>query len=358
MGVVVRNLVLVQRASNSLSDDVKERVHELFGEIVQILARIDPTGPSLQRYRVERLAKVVDEIETILGPAFDDVARITTDAVVRLGKHQADTAAVHLKALLGAGAEGSVEVVKVTIPQLRAIVREDPIVGAPLKDWWANQKQRTRFALRRELQLGLTNAEPIGDMVRRIRGRFAGYQRVGGQRVPRYVGGVLGTTSREAEALARTAANHVANTAALEVFRGNDDIVSHVEWTSALDGRVCVQCGSLDGKRWAMDDPGLRRPPAHPNDRCILVPVVDWKGMGLEPPPDGTRATALDPETGRPGQVSSEMRYQSWLKSQPASVQAEILGPSRAKLFRGGRVSLSELVRTDGTRVRLEDLAA
>ena len=55
-------------------------------------------------------------------------------------------------------------------------------------------------------------------------------------------------------------------------------------WSTADDERTCPYCGSLDGKRIAMDDefdfntrlaytnPGIRRtPPAHPSCRCAVI---------------------------------------------------------------------------------------
>lgn len=351
MRVVVENILFIQRAGNAVSDDVRARIYEAFAEIAALIGKIDPTGPALARWRAERLDKLAHEVEALVRPALDDVYRITEGAAARIGKHQADQAVMHLRAIIGAGNQGAVEVVKVTLPQLRAIIREDPIEGVLLKDWFRHQSDQTVFRVRRELQLGLTNAETVGDMVRRVRGRFAGYQTIDGERVPKYAGGVLGTTTREAEAIVRTAANHISNTAALDVYRANADVVSRVEWTSALDGRTCPECGAMDGKSWALDDPALRRPPLHPNDRCIMVPVMDWKVLGMEPPPEGTRAS-MD------GQVPSDVRYEEWLKGQPMTVQAEVLGPARAKLFREGRISLRDLVRTDGSRVRLADLAA
>jgi hypothetical protein len=39
-------------------------------------------------------------------------------------------------------------------------------------------------------------------------------------------------------------------------------------------------------------------------------------------------------------------------------VQDDVLGPARAKLFREGRVSLRDLVRTDGGIVSLDELRA
>jgi len=70
------------------------------------------------------------------------------------------------------------------------------------------------------------------------------------------------------------------------------DVVSHGEWTTASDLRVCRICRALEGKRFTIDEmrtatftlPGVSfeiqlRPPAHPNGRCVVLPAV-----GATPP--------------------------------------------------------------------------
>ena len=48
--------------------------------------------------------------------------------------------------------------------------------------------------------------------------------------------------------------------------------VAEVEWLAALDERTCDVCGAHHGKRYPTNDhPEI---PAHPNCRCILIPVV------------------------------------------------------------------------------------
>ncbi len=216
-----------------------------------------------------------------------------------------------------------------------------------MKDWFRKQGADTSFRVQRQIQLGMANAETIGQMVERVRGRPAANGRM--------IGGVLNGTAREAEAIVRTAVNHMSNAAAELTFEQNTDILSGVEWVAALDGRTCLQCAPLDGRTWKLDDTSRPRPPLHMGDRCILAPVPDWSLLGLEPPPSGTRATKIDPKTGKPGQVSSDVHYEEWLKAQSEALQNEILGPGRAKLFREGKVTLRELVRTDGRRVPLSE---
>lgn len=346
--VVIKNLLTIQRFGNSLKDLTTAEIDRLFSRLSALLVENDPTvSPAHQRIA---LVAFMEKVGTATDETYARLTEEVGNALASFADRQADGAVVQLRAILGTTASDEVWTVALTAAQARAIAN-GPISGAPLQAWFSGQSRRVRFEVERQLQLGLTRGETVGDLVRRIRGRFVGYQTIDGERRPRYAGGILDTSTRHAETLVRTAANHVAAEASMEVFRSNADVVGAVEWTSALDARVCEECGGLDGQQWDLGDPKLRRPPAHPNDRCVLVPVIRWDRLGLEPPPDGTRASA-------DGQVPSDVRYEEWLKGRPPEVQDEVLGPKRAELFRQGRVSLRDLVRTDGTRIPLNELVA
>lgn len=350
--IVVRNLFLLQQASNSINDEVEEQLYELFMEIAAELVKADPAGPSLQRYRLQRVQKLIDAIQEHTGATFEEIARMVRLRLAELGRQQAGVATMHLQAILGAGADGQVETVRMTLNQVKAIVDRDPLQGVILKDWTAKQATDTAFKVRQQLQLGMTSAETIDDLVRRIRGRATGtpFRAADGRILGyRFTGGVLETTTREATALVRTAVNDVSNVAAFNTYAANDGITSEYEYTATLDSRTTLICASLDGRRFRYDDPKAKRPPQHWQCRSIIVPVVDWGRLGLTPPDAGTRASAG-------GQVSADTKYEDWLRAQPQSVQSEILGPSRARLFRDGKVSLREMVKSDGRRVRLDQL--
>lgn len=110
------------------------------------------------------------------------------------------------------------------------------------------------------------------------------------------------------------------------------------------------------------------------NCRSTLVPEVDWAKLGLEPPPDAPRAARdlsdvseddlhrkvsarrRSGDLGRSTQLPSSVIAADWLKRQPVRVQEKLLGVGKAKLFRQGKISLSDLVRQDNTIVSLEEL--
>jgi SPP1 gp7 family putative phage head morphogenesis protein len=351
MELLVRRLLLIQRWGNTVSDEATARVEELFQDLTEALIRghVDGGG-NLQRFR----AVLEGEIDRLTPAAYEDVLRIVRDGTAEFGVQQGRSAALQLRAVLGAGAAGEVEVVALTMEQVRAMLQAEPIVGAPLEAWYQGQSERVRFQVKRQIQLGYARGETIDDIVRRIRGKATGapIRNERGQITGyRFTGGILATSTREAETIARTAINHISNRASLEVFRANQDVAPRVRYTATLDSRVSVLCASNDGKEWPLDDPQLLVPPLHPNCRSVLIPLPDWVALGLEPPPEGTRASAN-------GQVDASTTAEQWLKDAPKTVQDEVLGPARAKLFRENRVSLRDLVKSDGRRVTLEDLRA
>ena len=340
IGEAIRNLFALQRLGNGLSRDSGNLIRALFNDIVSQLARIDPTAPRAAAQQRARIQKLLGEVGEMSRERFDDLHRLIRDGLAHIGTAQGEFAISMLRATLG-GAAVDIAPGRIGINLVKSIVDTNPIQGELLRDWFRDASRKTTIMVRRQIQLGMAQNETIDDMVRRIRGRSVG----GG----RYSGGVMATTTREAEAIVRTAVNEIANVAHLRTYQENDDVVSEVELVATLDTRTTLLCASLDGTRWPVNSPDIRRPPLHIRCRSSLVPRINWAALGLEEPADSTRAS-MD------GQVSSSMRYEGWLRGQPAAIQNQILGPTRAELFRQGRVTLEQLVRTDGRVIPISQL--
>lgn len=57
------------------------------------------------------------------------------------------------------------------------------------------------------------------------------------------------------------------------------------------------------------------------------------------------------------GQVPKKQTYQTWLKRQPVEFQNDVLGPTRAKLFREGGLSLDRFIEpTTGAGLTLDEI--
>lgn len=147
--------------------------------------------------------------------------------------------------------------------------------------------------------------------------------------------GIIETYRGRLVAIARTEIQRVANEVAMRSYADNDDVVKAVQWLATLDSRTCPICAALHNKVYPIvgrTPVGMRRlPPAHPRCRCFIAPVTkSWKDLGL---------STRDDE--RDGQPAGDMSFDAWLRRQPKETQNDILGPTRADLWRGRRVSLA-----------------
>jgi SPP1 gp7 family putative phage head morphogenesis protein len=148
-------------------------------------------------------------------------------------------------------------------------------------------------------------------------------------------------SSKNAEGIARTALQHTAVQAREATYAANSDLVQFVEWVSILDGKTSPVCQALDTQKYKLSEGP--RPPAHPRCRSTTTPVLrepyDRLSRGGE---RKARAPTLEDGELKRGplkEVPATQSYYSWLKTQPASVQNSIIGPTRGKLLRNGGIS-------------------
>lgn len=88
------------------------------------------------------------------------------------------------------------------------------------------------------------------------------------------------------------------------------------------------------------------------NCRSASVPVVkSWRELGLnvDQLPPGTRAS-MD------GQVAADLTFRDWLKRQSAERQDDILGPTRGRLMRSGKLDFPEFYDAQGRWLTLDQL--
>jgi len=145
----------------------------------------------------------------------------------------------------------------------------------------------------------------------------------------RAVRGVIRTSWMQAEVIVRSEFVRVASQAALAVFDQNQSLLSGVQWSSVLDRRrrTCLQCGILDGRVWKKASEALVPVVnTHLLCSCTLIPVV------------------------RGAPASETISYRDWFRGQDASMQREILGPMRYKLYRGGGYKLPDFASARGVR--------
>lgn len=384
---LITELLRRERIANAVSVNTAESVEDLFERIVKALIDQDPTSVARTSYRTARVDRVLSEIQRILRQYQPELERDLRSALSAVGRDQAVRAEQALAVTLGS-VDQAVRRTPITQARLRAILTTDPFQGRTLKEhtqrFSANVYDRTL----QQIRLGMTNEESIGDIVRRVRGTQAGFIRQdsagrfvpkgtrGATVRPRFVGGTLSVSTREAEALVRTAVNHVSNVGMLETFKENATVIGMIIFVAVLDDRTSEVCLSYSGQAWRPGDPGIVTPPLHWNCRSVLVAEPDWEKLGLTPPPEPDRivrdlSTVSDEDlnrsvsarrrTGDLGKVTripTSVTANAWLRNQRPAVQNKMLGVGKARLFRQGKINLSDIVRSDMSIVPLSELSA
>lgn len=340
LGGSIRHGIYLERLKNSLVREVLAYLNDqVFPDVVSTLqGRLERLVGEPDVWTTKRYRDLVALVREILDNGVGQARDAFVGEMDKLAAHEAawqkkavDAAAVHID-------------VGFDLPSpeiLKQIVREQPFAGMVMKDWFEKLNTNTADRLISQVNLGLAQGETIEMMVQRVRGTKA----------LAYSDGVLDVSRREAEAIVRTAATHVTARAREATFQENDDIVKGVMWDATLDDVTCPICGKLDGQVYETGKGP--RPPAHVNCRCSPTPVLkSWEELGipLREAPAATRASAN-------GEVPDTLTYQDWLADQDEETQSDVLGATRAKLFRSGELELRQFSNDRGQLLTLDQLA-
>lgn len=354
----IRHGVYLERLKNAISREVLDFLKEsVYPEAVSLLQarleRIASRGLDSGVWTTARYREMVTGLREVIRDGVAEAQAMARVGLTRTAAHEAAWQTRSIQAQFPV----DLELALPSPATLRAIVDDQPFNGQLMGGWFKTLGEGTQVRLVREVNTGLALGESVDQMVRRVRGDATGRwveRTVDGElvRAREFAGGALDTTTREAEAVVRTAAAHVSGSARQATFEENSDVVSGSTWVATLDHRTCPVCAGLDGKFFKLGEPIPY--PAHWGERCSLSPVLKtWREMGIDIDelPASTRASA-------DGQVPQPVTYGEWLKGQAAAVQDEVLGPVRAQLFRDGELSIDRFADERNRLMTLDQLAA
>jgi SPP1 gp7 family putative phage head morphogenesis protein len=353
----IRNLFAIQRLGNGINADVEAMLQDLFDDLVGQVAKVNPTAVQSASYRAARVRRLTDWIQENANATYAELTREVRTALAEVGVQQARWQAAHIVDTIeygGGVVEAALKPGHVTLNTWKAIVDTDFVQGRTMAEWFASQESGVVEKVQAQIRMGVSRGESIDELTQRIRGRSTGSYRTvtlkSGEtrRLYQFEGGVLPTTTRNAQSVVRTAVNEISNTAHFSVYEANSDIVTGYRYLATLDSDTTLICRSLHGEVWALDDPDGKRPPQHWGCRSTTQPVIE----GLE---DIHEAGMVAAEGGP---VKGGTTQEQWLRMQPREKLDEILGKRRADLFRSGKVDLKDMVRSDGSIVRVAELEA
>lgn len=330
LDALTKHQILLQRFGNATARKVLALLKRSDSRLIERLLRDDLS--ELSRTRQEALLR---ELRRIIDSAFEDATgalQIDLDGLaVYEGEYQLDMFRRVLPVKF--------ETVAPAANQILAAVNSRPFQGKLLKEVYSELSASSFRKVRDTIRAGFVEGRTTDEIVRDLRGTKA----------QGFKDGVLDTNRRATEAVVRTAVNHTANTAREYTYERNADLVKGVRWNSTLDGRTSAVCRARDGKVY---DPGNGpRPPAHFNCRSSTSPVLaSWRDLGfdIDELPPSTRASMN-------GQVPADQDYDTWLRKQPRAFQVEVLGETKAKLFRAG-LKMDRFIDRKGQELTLTEL--
>lgn len=223
---------------------------------------------------------------------------------------------------------------KATKPE---VLKEPLIQGTPSSNWFSRQADETAFKYSGIVRQGAASGTSLSVLRSQVQDLMA-------------------VTNRNAEALVRTSLLAASNQAHEDVYQANTDVIQGRKQVSTLDSRTSLTCAAYSGASWDMNNQPLKGSPPfnggtprHWNCRSVLVPLLkEGIGTGFESP---TRASNTGP-------VSGNITFSVWLDGKSTGFQDSLLGKGRAKLWRDGKISLSQLLDLKGYPMTLEDLRA
>lgn len=226
------------------------------------------------------------------------------------------------------------------------LIMTRPFQTKKFRQWFSDWDKQRKQITTNIVKLGFIEGKTISQMTRDLFGTFK----------TKFLDGALEPNRKQLKMIVRTSVNHINNNLKDNFYMNNSDIIKGVEWVATLDSLTSLICIALDGKVDLYDKSKQqlkgRVPPAHPNCRSTIVPILkSWRELGINKDElsESTRA-AMD------GQVSQKITYPAWLKTQSAEVQKKVLGATRYKLWAEGKVDVSQFTNNQNMILTVKQL--
>lgn len=320
----------------------------------QIIERLKKmTGESFTKARQRAL---LAQVQKTIQTGYRQIYKTHREAALEMAKFEMEKVPSIINGVV------SVNVFSVGLPEsvIRSLLQDNVVLGAPLRKIWEQEAGALNQAFIAQMRQGMLAGETTDELIRRVRGTQAA----------NFKDGIMNPRERAVEMRVRTSAQSILNDARMESYKGNADIIKGVQWQSTLDDRTSDICMALSGMSWDLegnplddtDQPFPGPPPAHPNCRSTLTPILrSWeeltgiKGLDKEVKRE-LRRLPESKQSSMDGQVAASLTYEDWLKTKPEAFQQETLGLGKFRLWKAGKISLRDLIDQRSNPLTLEQL--
>lgn len=372
LDALIRHQIGLMRLNGSIRNEIIKILDRTERDLKDQIARRMRRGLPNDNIAANRIRALENIVRNIRGQAFDEITAIWVREMKELAKAEPafidqalrTTAPVTLTTVLPATAD------------LVALVASKPFEGKVLRDWARDIRAADLDRIMSQVKIGIVQGESSLAISRRI---------VGTANL-RGANGVTQITRNNAAAITRTMVNHFSNQAKRLYYEANKDIFDEEVYVATLDSRTTPICRSLDGRHFAVGVGPI--PPLHFACRSLRVAVLDGQILGRRPTKSSTDRQLLREYTrsqGLPnvssrgalprghrglfdnfarrrvreltGTAPADLTYDQFLRRQSVAFQDEVLGKTKARLWRRGGLKLDKFVNRQGDELTLSELA-
>lgn len=330
LDLLLKRDLLLQRVSNGLSKDVALYYTDLIKQSINTIKDYDEIS-------VAEMNKLIKEINSRIEFNYEEQL---ANKLQELGGVEAVYVLEAINGLIG------VDIADKLLPEplIERILRNSILPdGHFISEAFTKLDDRLKDTFRSQIRLGVLNGSTNNEIVKVLKPILEDF------------------TTNKVKTLTRTAVNTVTNNVRMEVYKENSDIFRGYEWQSVLDSRVRYEHALLNTAMWDFEGKGLnekgkkykfRNAPDGWNCRCTLLPIIKtFKELGIElEEVTGLTRSALN------GEVPREITFNKWFESQDKKFQEEYLGIQRYKMFKDGKITLSDLVTQNGRTLTIKEL--
>jgi len=319
-----------------------------------------------------RLQAVIDSIEKIRSGAWDKANEELIEEAVKLANQEA----LFMQVAVHTAAPVILDTVLPTARTLKAIALSQPFEGRILKGWADTMEADDLRRIGNAIKTGMVAGE-ASDV---IAARVVGTKALSG------ADGMTELTRRQIQAITRTAVAHISNNARAEFLNENAEVIEAEQFVATLDSRTTPVCRANDGKVFELNKGP--RPPLHYACRSLRIAALDGQRMGDRPAKPTTekllvkeysKANNLGDITSRndlprgtkgdydswarkrirelTGPIPADTTYEQWMRKQSVEFQDDVLGKTKAKLFRDGNLPLDRFINRNGDELTLAEIA-
>ncbi len=346
-GESIRHQVALQKYSNNVVSRIiavlNRADRRMFAELTERLERMDPAS-----FSIERLESMLTSVNSLNRQAYAAVDRELSHQLKEFVAYET----AYQNQMLVAHVPVQVSVAAVSASAAYSAAMSRPFQGVLLRNVWQDMEASKMKLVRQAIAQGFVESKTTSQIISEIRGT----------RAKGYSDALIQVTRRDAEAIVRTALGHTAGMVQDMTAAANASLIKALKWSSTLDVRTSPPCRLRDGKLY---EPETHKPighsipwlagPSRLHWRCRSAQVIvakSYQELGIDAP-----SVVVDRErASMDGQVPASTTYAEWIKRQSAARQDEVLGQTRGRLLREGKLPMERLYSQRGEFLSLDEL--